>query len=156
MTTIIGGLAGIPVLLPLSGSDSQQASSVLGASIDTTNTGDVVQLFPRDGTITSISARFSTTVALNLVGTTGTITAQLYTSSDGENTLTPVPGAVCSMDPPLTGVLAIGTLSSCSATGLSIPVTSDTSGVLVVSATATGVGLVNTFTGYASASLSVV
>jgi BclB C-terminal domain-containing protein len=156
VTTIAGGLAGTPVMLPLSGTGSEPGSSVLSSSIDTTEAGDVVQVFPRDGTITSISARFSTTAALTLVGTTGTITAQLYTSGTGDNTLTPVAGAICTMAPDLTGVLAIGTLTSCTTTGLSIPVTNQTSGVLVVSATAAGVTLINTFTGYASVSLTVV
>lgn len=156
VTTIAGGLAGTPVMLPLSGTGSEPGSSVLSSSIDTTEAGDVVQVFPRDGTITSISARFSTSEALSLVGSTGTITAQLYTSGTGDNTLTPVAGAMCTMAPVLTGVLAIGTLTSCTTTGLSIPVTNQTSGVLVVSATAAGVTLINTFTGYASVSLTVV
>lgn len=155
VTTVLGGLAGLPVLLPLSGSGSQQGASVLSSSIDTTTAGNVVQVFPRDGTITSISARFSTTAALALVGTTGTLYAQLYTSSAGDNALTPVVGAQCTMTPALTGLVAIGNLSNCTATGLSIPVESGTTGVLVVSATATGISLVNTFTGYASVSLTV-
>ncbi len=66
-----------------------------------------------------------------------------------------ITGAGCTMAPALTGIIAIGTLSSCITTGLSIPVTGQTSGVLVVSATAAGLSLVNTFTGYASASLAV-
>ena len=155
VTTILGGLPGTPVLLPLSGSDSEAGPSVLTSTIDTTSAGNVVQVFPRDGTITSISARFSTTQALALVGTTGTITAQLYTSSAGDNTLTAVAGATCTMAPPLTGVLGIGTLTYCTTTGLSIAVTNQTTGVLVISATAAGLSLVNTFTGYASASLTV-
>ena len=155
VTTIAGGLTGLGALLPLSGTGSQQSATVLSGALDTATTGNVVQVFPRDGTVTSISARFSTTVALALVGSTGTLTAQLYTSSSGDNTLTPVPGAICTMAPALTGIIAIGTLSSCITTGLSIPVTGQTSGVLVVSATAAGLSLVNTFTGYASASLAV-
>ena len=155
VTTIAGGLTGLGALLPLSGTGSQQSATVLSGELDTTTTGNVVQVFPRGGTVTSISARFSTTAVLELVGSTGTLTAQLYTSSSGDNNLTPVPGAICTMDPALTGIIAMGTLSSCTTTGLSIPVTDQTSGVLVVSATAAGLSLVNTFTGYASASLAV-
>ena len=154
MTTVIGGLSGNVAILPLSGSSSQNGTVVSG-TLDTTNAGNSVQVFPRDGTVTSISARFSTTQALTLVGSTGTIEAQLYTSAAGDNQLTPVAGASCTLAPQLTGVIAIGTLSSCSETGLSIPITEGTTGVLVFKASAAGLSLVNTFTGYASASLGV-
>ena len=111
---------------------------------------------PRDGTITSIAAYFSTTVALGLVGTTVTITAQLYESTTPDNTFTPIPGAIATLAPALTGVLAIGTTSNGVTTGLSIPVTTEGRYLLVYSITAAGVSLINTVDGYASAGLSIV
>jgi hypothetical protein len=56
--------------------------------------------------------------------------------------------------PSLTGVDAIGTISNGMTTGLSIPVTAGTRGVIVVSVTAAGVSLINTVPMYASISAS--
>ncbi|WP_349629775.1 exosporium glycoprotein BclB-related protein, partial [Lysinibacillus sp. D4A1_S13] len=66
----------------------------------------------RSGTITSIAAYFSTTAALALVGSTVTITAQLYRSTVPNNTFTPIPGASVTLDPPFTGILSIGRVSN--------------------------------------------
>ncbi len=56
--------------------------------------------------------------------------------------------------PPLTGVVSIGTISNGITTGLSIPIPAQARGVIVVSATATGVSLINTVPMYVSASIS--
>ena len=139
---------------------SAQGLTVVGASIDLTGGPGIAinEAFsmPRDGTITSIAAYFSTTVALGLVGTTVTITAQLYESTTPDNTFTPIPGAIATLAPALTGVLAIGTTSNGVTTGLSIPVTTEGRYLLVYSITAAGVSLINTVDGYASAGLSIV
>lgn len=59
------------------------------------------------------------------------------------------------LTPSLTGVISIGTLLNGSLTGLNIPVTAQTRLMLVLSATASGVNLINTIAGYASAGLSI-
>ena len=59
------------------------------------------------------------------------------------------------MAPALTGILTIGAISNGIATGLSVPVTPETRLLVVFSATATGLSLVNTVEGYASAGLSI-
>jgi len=94
-------------------------------------------------------------VALSLVGSTVTITAQLYESATPDNTFTPIAGTLVTLAPPLTGVLAIGTISSGIVTGLSIPVTAETRLLMVYSITAAGVTLINTVTGYASAGVTI-
>lgn len=152
LTTIAGGLAGIPAFV--GNGSSAPGSSVLGATIDLTG-GPGIDLnyaysVPRDGTITSMAGYFSTTAALSLVGTTVTLTAQLYISSTPDNVFTPVPGAIVTLAPALTGVASIGTVSSGLTTGLSIPVTSGSRILIVYSATAAGVSLINTVAGYAS------
>ncbi|WP_414826713.1 exosporium glycoprotein BclB-related protein [Bacillus nakamurai] len=81
---------------------------------------------PRSGTITSIAGYFSTTAALSLVGSTVTITAQLYSSTVPNNTFTPIPGAAVTLSPPLTGILSIGTIINGITTGLNISVTPQT------------------------------
>jgi BclB C-terminal domain-containing protein len=156
LTTIAGGLTGQVAVLPLDG-DQAGTGSLQGPVLDQTGgSGEVVpaQTFPTDETIQSITLFSSTTLALSLVGTTVTVTAQLYTSTTPDNTFTPVPGAIVTAAPPLTGVVANGTISNGITTGLSIPVTAGTRGVIVVSATAAGIGLVNAVPMYASASIS--
>lgn len=55
---------------------------------------------------------------------------------------------------PLT-IISIGTLLNGALTGLNIPVTTQTRLMLVFSATASGLSLLNTVAGYASAGLSI-
>ena len=111
---------------------------------------------PRAGTITSLAAYFSVTAGLNILGTTITITAQLYQSTTPNNSFTAVPGAVVTLSPALTGTVSIGAVSNGITTGLNIPVNPQTRLLLVFSATASGLSLVNTIAGYASAGLTIV
>ncbi|WP_118951586.1 exosporium glycoprotein BclB-related protein [Taibaiella helva] len=157
VTTIAGGLVGTSALLGFGSSVS--GVSLVGTNIDLTGAGGTLLNFgfvaPRAGTITAMSAQFSTTLALSLLGSNITITGQLYTAPAGSNTFAPVPGAVVTMAPALTGVLAIGATSSGTATGLSIPVVAGNRYLMVCSATATGITLLNTITGYASAGVNI-
>ncbi|GAB3717714.1 hypothetical protein GCM10027592_60010 [Spirosoma flavus] len=157
ITTAAGGLQGTGALLGFGNSAS--GISIVGGTIDLTgNPGAAINYafsVPRDGTITALAGYFSTTNALSLVGTTLTIQAQLYQSSAPNNVFTLVPGAAITLSPPLTGIAALGTVLSGNITGLSIPVTAGTRLVLVYSATAAGLSLINTATGYASAGLSI-
>ena len=111
---------------------------------------------PRAGTITSLAAYFSVTAALNLLGTTITITARLYRSIAPNNTFTEVPGAVVTLTPALTGNILVGEIANGITTGLNILVNPQTRLLLVFSATASGLSLVNTIAGYASAGLTIV
>ena len=157
MTSIAGGLPGTGVLVGFG--NSAQTTSAVGATIDLTGGPgtDLDEAFslPRDGTITSITAFFSTTQALSLIGTTVTVTAQLYSSTTPNNTFTAVPGAVVTLAPALTGIVAIGTISDGITTGLSIPVTAETRLIMVYSITAAGLSLNNTVSGYMSGGVSI-
>ncbi|WKB34799.1 exosporium glycoprotein BclB-related protein [Terrilactibacillus sp. S3-3] len=157
MTTIAGGLVGTGSLVGFG--SSAVGVSLAGSTIDLTGAAGTLLNFafsvPRDGTITSIAAYFSTTAALSLVGSTMTITAQLYSSPTPNNLFTPIPGAFVTLAPPLTGIISIGAISSGITTGLTIPVTSETRLLLVFSATASGLSLVNTAAGYASAGITI-
>jgi BclB C-terminal domain-containing protein len=155
-TTIVGGLPNQVAVLPLDG-DQAGSAELTGGALDLTGgSGQVVpaQTFPTNETIETMTVFTSTTAALSLVGTTVTVTAQLYTSSTPNNTFSPVPGASVTAAPPLSGVVSIGTVSSGMTTGLSIPVTVGTRGVIVISITAAGIGPINTVPMYASASIS--
>jgi BclB C-terminal domain-containing protein len=110
---------------------------------------------PRAGTITDIAAFFSTTLSLSLVGSTITVTAQLYSSTTPDNIFSPI-GTAVTLAPALTGILAAGTVSNGILTGLSLAVTPETRLLMVFSITATGVSLINTVIGYASAGITIV
>lgn len=157
VTTIAGGLVGTTALLGFGNSVS--GVSLAGGNIDLTGAGGTLLNFsfvsPRSGTITSISGQFSTTAALSLIGSTVTVTGQLYAATSGSNTFSPVAGATVTMAPALTGVVTIGTVSTGITTGLNIPVTAGTRYLMVYSATATGLTLVNTAVGYVSGGINI-
>ena len=157
MTTIAGGLAGLPAFVGFG--SSVQGITLLGATIDITNASGTLSNFafqvPRSGIITSFSAFFSTTVSLSLVGSTVTVNAQIYQSTTPNNVFSPIAGTLISLSPSLSGIVSLGTLLNGSLTGLNIPVTAQTRLMLVFSATASGLTLVNTVAGYASAGLSI-
>ncbi|MDE7286550.1 MAG: hypothetical protein K2N55_06890 [Lachnospiraceae bacterium] len=157
LTTIAGGLAGIPAFVGFG--SSAQGLTLLGSTIDITNASGTLSNFafqvPRAGIITSFSAFLSTTVALSLVGSTVTVNAQIYQSTTPNNVFTPIAGTLISLTPSLSGIISIGTLLNGTLTGLNIPVTAQTRLMLVFSATASGLSLLNTVAGYASAGLSI-
>ncbi|PNQ82820.1 exosporium glycoprotein BclB-related protein [Paenibacillus sp. F4] len=158
LTTVLGGVVGTTSLIGFG--SSATGIGLVGDTIDLTGTlvGPLINFafsVPRDGVITSIAGYFSTTAALTLVGSTATITAQLFSSPTPNNTFTAVPGAIVTLAPPLAGIIALGTISSGITTGLAIPVTAQTRLLLVFSATATGLSLVNTIVGYASAGVTI-
>jgi BclB C-terminal domain-containing protein len=143
-------------LLPLSGVYSFSGAHDSGGTLDlTTNGAGAAQPISRDGTITAITAYASTTAGLSLVGSTVTLTAQLWESTTPSNIYTPVPGALVTLAPPLTGVVSIGSISNGETTGLAIPVTTGTNAIMVISATATGISLINSVPINVSTSVSI-
>jgi BclB C-terminal domain-containing protein len=112
---------------------------------------------PRDGTIQSIAAYFSTTTTLNLVGSGITISAQLYQSSTPDNTFTSVLGPVSIiLTPSLTGLLPINTIANGITTGLSASVSAQTRLLLVFSARLdSGDPFLGQISGYASAGITI-
>jgi BclB C-terminal domain-containing protein len=158
LTTVLGGLAGTTSLVGFG--SSATGVTIIGTTIDLTGAGGTLLNFafsvPRAGTITSIAAYFSTTAALSLIGSTVTITAQLYSSTTPNNIFTPIPGAVVNLAPPLSGLVSIGTISNGVTTGLAIPVTPETRLLLVFSADVTGgIDIATTVVGYASAGVAI-
>lgn len=157
LTTIAGGLVGTNGFIG-SGS-SAPGVTIVGNQIDLTNPAGTLTNFafsmPRSGVLTGISAYFSTTVALSIIGSTVTISATLFQSTTPNNTFSAIPGAVVTLTPPLTGLISIGSISSGTITGLNIPITNQTRLLLVFTATATGLSLVNTVAGYASAGIAI-
>jgi BclB C-terminal domain-containing protein len=146
LSTLLGGLPGQAVTLPLSGDVGAANTVFYGPMISDSVNGPGhlgAQSMPQDGTITSVSFYADTATALSLIGTTITIQAQLYESTVPDGTFTPVPGTLVTAAPSMTGLVPAGSVTSGLITGLSIPVAAQTRLMLVVSATASGLSLVN-------------
>lgn len=158
LTTVLGGVVGTTSLIGFG--NSAVGVSLVGANIDLTGAAGLLLnmafSMPEDRTITAIAAYFSTTVALTLVDSTVTITAQLYSSTTPDNIFVPIPTAIVTLAPALTGVISIGDISNGLTTGLAIPVTAQTRLLMVFSAEASGLTLLNTVAGYASAGITLV
>ncbi|GAF67091.1 hypothetical protein BTS2_3999 [Bacillus sp. TS-2] len=153
MTTVLGGLIGTVSYIGFG--NNVTGVSLLGGAIDTTALDNLAFSVPRDGFITSISAFLSTTAALTLLGTTVTVTAQLF-SATGDNIFTPIPGAAVALAPPFTNIIAIGTVSEGLIEGLSIPVVAGQRLLMVFSAEVTaGLDIATAITGYASAGVAI-
>ncbi|WP_339297590.1 exosporium glycoprotein BclB-related protein [Paenibacillus sp. FSL R5-0623] len=158
LTTVLGGLLNTSSLVGFG--NSATGVSVNGGIIDLTGAAGTLLNFAfsasRAGTITSLAAYFSTTAGLSLVGSTVTITAQLFRSTTPNNSFTAVPGALVTLAPPLTGVLALGTISSGVTIGLSIPVSAGDRLLMVFSASVTaGIDVATSIAGYASGGLTI-
>lgn len=155
MTTVIGELIGTTTLLGFG--SSVTGVSLIGGTINTTTIANMAFSMPRDGTISSVAAYFSTTVALSLVGTTVTLTAQLYASSTPDNVFFPIPGAIVTLSPTLSGVVGIGSISSGLTMGLNIPIAAGTRLLMVFAADVTaGIDVATTITGFASAGVAIL
>ena len=157
LTTVLEGVAGNVGLIGFGNSAANLG--VLGPTIDLTGAAGLLLNMafsvPRNGTITSIAAFFSTTLGLGLSGTTVTISAQLYSSTTPNNIFSPI-GTPVTLAPAMTGVLGVGTISNGILTGLSLAVTPETRLLMVFSANAVGLNLVTTIEGYASAGITIV
>ncbi|WP_324777901.1 exosporium glycoprotein BclB-related protein [Virgibacillus senegalensis] len=158
LTTILGGLAGTTSLVGF-GSSNTGVELLDGGQIDITGAGATILNFafsvPRDGTITSIEAYFSTTASVGLTGDI-TINAQLYRSPDpATNIFDPIPETLVTLSPDITAPITIGEISRGSVTGLDTLVTEGDRLLLVFSATASGISLVGTVAGYASAGVAI-
>jgi collagen type I alpha len=153
LTSIAGGLAGTGSILSFG--DSLTGVTINLGGIDLSLLNSYAFSMPVDGTITDVSAYFSTTGALALGGSTVTITAQVWSSPTPNNTFTPVVGAEVTLAPALTGIISIGDISSGITSGLSIPVAAGTRIIVVYSITAEGLALINTVTGNASAGVAI-
>jgi len=152
---MLGGMLNTSSIIGFGGSQSGVAT--VGGTIDATALGNYAFSMPRKGTLTSISAYFSTNNSLPLIGSSITVTAQLYQSATPHNSFTAIPGAFVTMNPSLTGIVSIGTISHGITTGLSIPVTTGTRILMVISAHVTGgMDMATTLTGYASAGINII
>jgi BclB C-terminal domain-containing protein len=153
---MITGLPGQAIVSSLSG-DSPANLTPLGGGFDLTIASVAGSVMPRNGTITAISGAFHNTNAIALVGSTITVTVQLYQeTTPGSNAYFAIPGAETTLTPPYTGILAIGSFTSGITTGLSIPVVAGTRLIAVTSATVTaGIDISQTINGLTSVGVTI-
>ena len=152
LTSIAGGLVGTTSLIGFG--TAIPGVTVTGTTIDLSGVATEAFSVPRAGNITAISATFTTLAALSLVGTTTTINARIYRAPANSNVFTAT-GATVNLTPPLTGALPLGTISSGSANVPPVPVAQGDRLVMVFSITSTGLTVVQTVTGTASAGITI-
>ena len=154
VTTVLGGLVGTVGVLPLYGYN-QVAPTLVGltgvAAITVLDEPfSMAQPFKSGATLTKIQAVIGSKVALALIGSTGTVTATLYKIPLSGSPVST--GLSCDLGPAFTGILAVGTKASCTGSG-SVSVNAGDRGLIVFSAQASGLSLVNAFTISAAASV---
>lgn len=153
MTSVSSGQAGTGSILAFG--NSLTGIPLANGTIDLAAINNYAFSVPRNGIINSISANFSLSNPLSLIGTNIAITVQLYSSTSSSNVFFPVLGASVTLAPQLAGIVSSGTISSGMATGLNIPVTSQTRLLMVYSITSSGLSLANVVSGYASAGMTI-
>ncbi|MGU3470100.1 hypothetical protein ACLBWT_02910 [Paenibacillus sp. D51F] len=81
---------------------------------------------------------------------------QLYSSPAGSNIFSPLAETAVTLAPALMGAVAVGSISTGSATGLAVPVAAGNRLLLVYTIAAACSVLVQAVTGFASAGVSII
>lgn len=152
LTAVAGGLIG--TVSEVGFGTSIPGVTLVGTTIDVTSAVLGTEAFsvPRAGTITSISASFSATVAVTLVGGTATIRAQIYRAPAGSNIFSPT-DAFVDLAPALS-TIAVGTIAFGTRNVTPVPVAAGDRLLMVFSVTTSGLAAV--ITGNASAGINIV
>lgn len=151
-TTILGGLIGTSTLL---GSGiSKTGISLTGTTLNLLGDANGVAItIPYNCVIKTISFNYYNSVALSLIGSTLSLHLQIYKASAISNSYEPISQSTVTNQ--LTGIINIGYTASNSLSNLNIPISANEKIVVLISATATGLSLVNTSTGFVSASIGL-
>jgi BclB C-terminal domain-containing protein len=152
LTTVLGNLANTGALLGFGSSVDSVNVSGFTLNLGAGGALDFAFVVPRAGTVTSIGAFFSTTVAVQLAAAV-TIRAQLYLAAPNSSTFTPV-GTPVLLTPSLGPVITIGQNSSAVAPA-AIPVSPGDKLLMVFSIDSTGLNIVSAVTGFASAGITI-
>lgn len=150
LTSVLGGAIGTVSMVGFG--TSIPGVTLTGTNIDlTAATGTEAFSVPRAGTITSISASLSATIALTLTGT-ATVRAQIYRAVAGSNVFSPT-DAFVDLAPALS-VIAVGTITFGTRNVTPVPVAAGDRLLMIFSVTSSGI--VTTITGNASAGINIV
>jgi len=131
LTTIAGGLPGEVELLPLSGQLEEPNSKPEVAT----------QVVPAPITVSTLYGQITNQTPLALVGTTITVTAEVYRGAGG-GPASPT-GLSCTAAPPLTGIVVKDDISTFACTGAPVAFSPGDTGYIEVRAEATGVSLIS-------------
>lgn len=151
LTSLAEGLVGTPFFL---GFGTAVPGVFVGENIILPTVGGLLNeafTVPRTGSITSISATFTITVALS-VTPTATVRAQIYRAPAGSDIFAPTTAFV-DLSPELTTALAVGTTLSGTAVTVPVPVTAGDRLLMVF--TLEGAPLAGAVTGTASAGIAI-
>lgn len=154
LTTNNENTNGVPSFIGFGGSAA--GNQALESSIDMALIDNLSFSIPRNGTLDSLTAYFSTTIPTDLTNTTVTIFAKLYKSDIPDNNFVEIPNTTITLTPNLTGNVPIGTIVSGTINNLNIPVTPKTRLLFVFSAKTSGERFQNSIIGYASGGLSII
>jgi hypothetical protein len=127
----LSGFVTTPLITSIAGSTPNFTAPFVGA----------MQTLPAAVTFTKMAGTLTIETPILLIGSTITITAQLYKYSNGS--FTAIAGTACTFAPVLTGILGVGTTATCSVTGMSAAYSAGDAGFIVIGATAAGLSLVN-------------
>ena len=152
LTSLVTGLIATPSLIGFG--SAVPGVTLLGNTLDLS--GVVTEAFtvPRAGSITGLSASFSATVAIALIGST-TVTATIYRAPAGSTTYTATDATV-NLAPAFTGAIALGATAFGSGSFAPVPVTAGDKLLMVYSITTTGVAVAQVLTGTASAGITIL
>lgn len=151
LTSLVGGVAETPFYI---GFGTAVPGVLVGGVIVLPTVGDLLNeafTVPRTGSITSISATFTVTVALTIAAA-GTVRAQIYRAPAGSDTFSPT-DAFVDLTPELSTLLAVGTTLSGSAITAPVPVSAGDRLMMVF--TLEGTTLAGAVTGTASAGITI-
>ncbi|MGE7091469.1 exosporium glycoprotein BclB-related protein [Lysinibacillus sp. NPDC048646] len=152
LVSLATGLINTPVLIGFG--SAVPGVTILGNTIDLS--GVVTEAFsvPRPGNITAISASFTATVALAVFAGTTTVTATVYRAPAG-STLFTATGATVNLAPSFVAPIVIGQTAFASTNVAPVPVVTGDRLLMVFSMITSGVTLVQTLTGTASAGITI-
>ncbi|CAM5190228.1 BclB domain-containing protein OS=Lysinibacillus sphaericus OX=1421 GN=LS41612_01905 PE=4 SV=1 [Lysinibacillus sphaericus] len=152
LTSLVTGRTATPSLIGFG--TAVPGVTLVGNTLDLS--GVVTEAFtvPRAGSITGLSASFSATVAIALVGST-TVTATIYRAPAGSTTYTATDATV-NLAPAFTGAIALGATAFGSGSFSPVAVSAGDKLIMVYSITTTGVAVAQVLTGTASAGITIV
>lgn len=151
LTSLLTGLIATPSLIGFG--TAVPGVTLVGNTLDLS--GVVTEAFtvPRTGSITGLSASFSATAVVTLVGST-TVTATIYRAPAGSTTYTAT-AATVNLAPAFTGLISLGDTAFGSGSFAPVPVATGDKLVMVYSITTAGVAVAQVLTGTASAGITI-
>ena len=151
LSTVLGGLVGTPSIIGFG--SAVPGVEILNNTLDLTSVITESFTAPSDLSITAISATFTPTIGVTLLGNTS-VKAQIFKAPAGSSIFTATDATV-TLAPAYTGPITTGLLSSSSATISPVEVAQGERLVMVYSLEVSGVSVAQVLTGTASAGITI-